>query len=330
MMSPAIFFFFGGISIPSFLLGVVLAYCYRKFEWVGPSDLRHLVEGQLHRGLTTEDRHQDLELLLLGVDLADRRRQRRERPVHDGDGLADLEVHLDGGLGSRRSAFGGTGRGGGLLLRLLRQEELHDLLDRQRRRARGGTHESGDAGGVAHRAPRFVVQFHPHQDVARQDLAVDLLALAVLDLGDLFGGHLDLEDVLPEVQVLHAGLEVGLDLVLVTGVGVHDVPVAGLEPKLLLEGLRGIDLLGRGLRGRLGLVTGRLVGFDARLCRLVGRFPVRLVGRFPCRLVGRVHGHGVVDKDLVRNALFGRGLVGVVLGGAHRALSSRRSHLPAR
>ena len=38
-------------------------------------------------------------------------------------------------------------------------------------------------------------------------------------------GHLDLEDVVLHVQGLDAGLEVGLDAVLVAGVGVDDVPV---------------------------------------------------------------------------------------------------------
>ena len=124
---------------------------------------------------------------------------------------------------------------GGLLRRALRQQELHDVVERQRRRPRRRADEAGDAGGVAHRAPRLVVELHAHQDVAGQHLAVDLLALAVLDLGDLFGGHLDLEDVVADVQVLHAGLEVGLHLVLVAGVGVDDVPVAGPQAQVLLE-----------------------------------------------------------------------------------------------
>ena len=116
---------------------------------------------------------------------------------------------------------------GRLLGRRGRQQELHHVVERQRRRPRRRADETGDAGRVAHRAPRLVVELHADQDVAGQHLAVDLLALAVLDLGDLFGGHLDLEDVVADVEVLHAGLEVGLHLVLVAGVGVDDVPVAG-------------------------------------------------------------------------------------------------------
>src|SRR5436305_11011016 len=56
------------------------------------SDLGDLVEVQLDRSLPAEDRHQDLELLLVGVDLADRGRERGERAVGDGDRVADLEV----------------------------------------------------------------------------------------------------------------------------------------------------------------------------------------------------------------------------------------------
>src|SRR4051794_9282535 len=60
----------------------------------GPlSDLADLVERQLDGGLAAEDGDQHLQLLLLGVDLVDGGGQGRERPVHDGDGFADLEVH---------------------------------------------------------------------------------------------------------------------------------------------------------------------------------------------------------------------------------------------
>src|SRR5437764_10508551 len=56
-------FFFGGMP-------VFLGWLVRT-----RSDLRDLVEVELDRGLPAEDRDQDLELLLVGVDLADRGRQ---------------------------------------------------------------------------------------------------------------------------------------------------------------------------------------------------------------------------------------------------------------
>src|ERR1700712_6073247 len=63
--------------------------------WCSRSDLRDLVEPELDRGLAAEDGDQDLDLLGVDVDLGDACRERRERPVHDGDRLADLEVDLD-------------------------------------------------------------------------------------------------------------------------------------------------------------------------------------------------------------------------------------------
>src|SRR5919109_450511 len=57
---------------------------------LGGSELLDLVEGELDRGLAAEDRHQHLELLLVGVDLGDRAGELGERAGGDGDRLADL------------------------------------------------------------------------------------------------------------------------------------------------------------------------------------------------------------------------------------------------
>src|SRR5207342_2123105 len=51
-------------------------------EW---SELLDLVERELDRGLAAEDRDQDLELLLVGVDLGDRAGQLGEGAGGDGD-----------------------------------------------------------------------------------------------------------------------------------------------------------------------------------------------------------------------------------------------------
>src|SRR5690606_19420984 len=172
------------------------------------SDLGDLVERQLDRSLPAEDRHQNLQFLRVHVHLADRGGQRGERAVHDRDALADLEVHfhrarshllLGGGLAL------GFGRGG---LLDLGREELHDLIEAQGRRTRGSADESGHARRVPNRAPRRVVHLHPDKDVAGQHLPLHDLTLTVLDLGDLFGGHLDLEDVVLDVERLPAGLDV--------------------------------------------------------------------------------------------------------------------------
>src|SRR5215210_6458933 len=89
LMIAASFFALGGMCVLSCVVSLWRVGCEA-------SDLLDLAEGELDRGLPAEDRHQHLELLGVGVDLVDRGRQGRERPIHDGDGLAHLEV---GGLG---------------------------------------------------------------------------------------------------------------------------------------------------------------------------------------------------------------------------------------
>src|SRR5829696_4620200 len=189
----------------------------RRPAWGGmgagsPSDgqlqLLHLVEGQLDRGLTAEDGDQDLELLLVGVDLGDRAGQLGERARGDGDGLADLP--LDPRLE---------------LLDRLGLEDLGHFLLGQGGRLGPRADEAGHARGVADHVPGVVVEVHADQQVAGEDLAGDDLLLAALDLHDVFHGDHDLEDPLLHVHRGDAGLKVGLDLVLVAGVGVDDVPV---------------------------------------------------------------------------------------------------------
>src|SRR5690242_8992476 len=79
-------FFLGGMSL-FFFPGP----CLPRSLYLGD-----LVEVQLDRGLPPEDRNQYLQLLLVGVDLADRRGERGERAVGHRDRVAHLEVeHLD-------------------------------------------------------------------------------------------------------------------------------------------------------------------------------------------------------------------------------------------
>src|SRR5699024_1399555 len=94
------------------------------------SDLGDLVERQLDRGLAPEDGHQDLELLGLRVDLGDGGRHGLEGAVHDGDGLADLEV---GDL-LRSGGLARTGARAALLLRQADGRRQHgvDLVEAQR------------------------------------------------------------------------------------------------------------------------------------------------------------------------------------------------------
>src|SRR4051794_36761824 len=90
-----------------------------------PSVLVDLVERQLDGRLGAEDGDQHLQLLLLGVDLVDGCGEGGERPVHDRDRLADLEVD-DGGRGRGGGRGLGTGGPGGLRGGR-RHEDLDDL-----------------------------------------------------------------------------------------------------------------------------------------------------------------------------------------------------------
>ena len=98
------------------------------------------------------------------------------------------------------------------------------------------------------------------------------MPLAVLDLDLLLHGHEHLEDLVLDAHRLDAVLEVGLDLVLVAGVGVDHVPLLGRAG----GGLGGQRCLarqpGRLLRlhvvgglGGLGLGSRRVVCFGLRL-----------------------------------------------------------------
>src|SRR5205807_3251564 len=127
----ASFFLLGGMAVASL---------------VSVSRSSHLVERQLDRSLTAEDRHQHLELLGVGVDLVHGGGKRGERAVHYRNALADLEFHL------------GRSRGLSLLgARLwLRREQAGHLAELERRRPAGQADETGHAGGVADHRPGLV------------------------------------------------------------------------------------------------------------------------------------------------------------------------------
>src|SRR6185437_11057922 len=168
-------FFLGGMS---FLVLDVLDVLDGDVRTAGSRrrlELGDLAEGQLDRRLAAEDGHQDLELLAVDADLGDGRRQGLERAFHDGDRLADLEVH-DLDVGGLRPVLRLEGR----------REHREDLVQAQRHRLVGVTDETGHARRVPDGAPRLVGEVHPDQHVAGHPHPAHLLALAVLDLGHLF------------------------------------------------------------------------------------------------------------------------------------------------
>src|SRR5688500_5302577 len=124
-----------GVAAPALIWSLMTAASFFLGGMTDSLDLRDLVVRQLDRGLPAEDGDQHLELLVVGVDLADGGGQRRERPVHHRHRLPDLEVDL--------------ARDDDLLL-LGGRQDLEHLGPGERRRARGLADEAGDARRVPH------------------------------------------------------------------------------------------------------------------------------------------------------------------------------------
>src|SRR6185312_7684808 len=102
-----------GLAAPAWICSLMIAasFFFGGIAFLLCSDLRDLAECQLDGSLASEDRHEDVQLLVDGVDLADRRRQGGERAVHDRDGLAHRVLDGDRRLARRgRAAALAAGR----------------------------------------------------------------------------------------------------------------------------------------------------------------------------------------------------------------------------
>src|SRR5690606_24878921 len=85
-------------------------------------------------------------------------------------------------------------------------------------------HKARDPRRVPDHIPGVVLHDHLHQHVAGEDLAGHDPLLAVPEVDLFLGGDEDPEDLVLHPHRLHPALEIGLDLVLVAGIGVDDVP----------------------------------------------------------------------------------------------------------
>src|SRR4051812_3032982 len=173
-------------------------------------ELLDLVEAELDRNLALEDVDEHLQLLRIGVDVDDLAVEVGERTARHLDRLA--ERVLDRGAGTLAAR-----RRPGL-------ENPIDLRLRERHGLRAGADEAGHAGRVLDDRPGVVVQVHVHEDVAGEHALLGLHLLAVLRLDHLLGRDDDPAEARALPHRLDAVLEVGLDLVLMTGIGVDDVP----------------------------------------------------------------------------------------------------------
>src|SRR3954451_3912294 len=171
------------------------------------SYLLDLVVAHLDGRLAAKDRYQHLQLARVLVDLGDLAREVRQGAGDDLDRLADVEL---------RAARGPH--------RDLAVQQTVDLGLRQRDRLVGRADEAGDARRALDHLPRVLVEVHVDQHVAGHRALLDRDLLVVLHLLDGLGRHDDLAHGTGLTERGDAVLEVLLDLVLVPGVGVDDVP----------------------------------------------------------------------------------------------------------
>ena len=166
----------------------------------------------------------------------------------------------------------------------------------------GVANESGDARGVANNRPAVFVQLHAYENVTGDANTRDKLALAVLDLNDVFHRYFDLEN-----EVLHghrnlAVLDVLLDALLEAGIGVDDVPLARQ-------------------RLQVGAELGVRVDFG-RLGRLVVDFPGR---DFPGGTLTGTLGERLVNDGIRFRVCNGRGIQ-CILDASHRVTTVDGAH----
>src|SRR5581483_7736248 len=149
--------------------------CHFVFLTPASLELGDLAELELDRRLPAEDVDEHLELRLVDVDLADGAVEVGEGAGDDPDLLADVELQPRPGL----LALAGDA------LLLLDAEDGLDLLSGERRGLGAAPDEAGHPGGVAHDPPRVVVEVHPDEEVAGEDLLRDDGLPAGLELDDV-------------------------------------------------------------------------------------------------------------------------------------------------
>ena len=145
----------------------------------------NLSEFELHGYILAHHGHQYPDIVFLGVERLHRADEAVQIPGGDSDGIADLEVdlHLAGVYAEPGHLLIGEGNG------------LGPRSD-----------EAGDAADVADHVPGIVGHDHFDQDIAREELALDLPLFVILDLDDSFGGDPDLLD-----QIVEFGYRMALD-----------------------------------------------------------------------------------------------------------------------
>src|SRR3954454_14700229 len=173
-------------------------------------ELLDLVEAELDRNLALEDVDEHLQLLRVRVDVDDLAVEVGQRAARHLDRLAERVLDRGARTVAPCSCPG--------------LEDAVDLGLRERHGLGAGADEAGDARRVLDDRPGVIVQVHVHEHVAGKHALLCLHLLAVLGLDHLLGRDDDAAEARALPHRLDAVLEIGLDLVLVAGIGVDDVP----------------------------------------------------------------------------------------------------------
>src|SRR5712664_910311 len=194
-----------GLAFPAVICSFTIAWTF--FAMLEPL---HLVVLELDGREAPEDRHHDLELAALRVEVVDRALEVHERSLDDPHLVALLEGRLE--LGLFRP-----------LLHLL--EDPLDLLGGQGHGLGARADEARHLRRRAHEVPRVVGQLHLHEQVAGKELLLRLDLLALPDLAHLLRGHDDAPEEILEAEDLGPRLDGRRHLVLEPRIGVDDEPL---------------------------------------------------------------------------------------------------------
>src|SRR5258706_1914842 len=171
------------------------------------SDLLYVLVREPNGRRTPDNRHQHLDLFLLGPHFTDDAREARKRAVNHAHVFPFLE--RDNGLG---------------LARLALAEHAADVVLWDRGGLGAGAHESAYLGSVLDDVPELVVELHLHEQVSGQEFALAGAPLPLHHLDHVLFGDDDLFDRTLAAELLHALLKRLLRPSLLAGERVDHVP----------------------------------------------------------------------------------------------------------
>ena len=169
----------------------------------------NLVEFELDGGLAAKHGYDHVDCVLFDLDALHGAGEAGQRTVEDPDGIAHIVVDDDLLLLNAHGVDFIFGEGSGVVA--------------------GSTHEAGHSANIPNDVPGVIAVDHLHQHVAGEDLTVVSFGSAGLgDLGDGLHGNGDGQDLIMELAALNGLFDGGFYGVLVTGIGMNDIPLCSV------------------------------------------------------------------------------------------------------